>query len=179
MLRQRPKSKSRSKAADRSVRSTRAKAKSKSRSRAADKSVRSTRAKAKAAGEGARATQLLVSGEADPVLHLIEVVGEGAAAGGGETVLGAGNAGFEKFQAGNVFGFFEFAGVDAEVAVGGFEDAFEVVEAEAGVGGESADNSEPDALVDQAVEFGELESRGGDARARGNRGFGGLAALGQ
>jgi len=26
-------------------------------------------------------------------------------------------------------GFFQFAGVDAEVAVGGFEDAFEVVEA--------------------------------------------------
>jgi hypothetical protein len=66
---------------------------------------------------------------------LIEIVSQGAAAGGGHAVLGAGDAAFEIFQAGDVFGFLEFAGVDAEVAVGGFENAFEVVEAEAGVGG--------------------------------------------
>ena len=58
--------------------------------------------------------------------------------------------------------FFELAGVDAEIAVSGFEDALEVVEAEGIVGGESADDSEADAFVDEAIEFGEF---GG---ARGN-----------
>ena len=53
-------------------------------------------------------------------------------------------------------GFFEFAGVDAEVAVSGFEDALEVVEAEGIVGGEGADDAEADALVNQAVELGEF-----------------------
>ena len=57
--------------------------------------------------------------------------------------------------------FFELAGVDAEVAVGGFEDALEVVEAEGIVGGEGADDAETDAFVDQAIEFGEF---GGDGR---------------
>jgi len=50
--------------------------------------------------------------------------------------------------------------MDAEVAVGGFEDALEVVEAEGIVGGEGADDAEADALVDQAVEFGEFGSDG-------------------
>jgi hypothetical protein len=92
---------------------------------------------------------------------LIEIFGEGAASGGGEAVFGAGDAAFEKLYAGNVLGFFEFAGVDAEVAVGGFEDALEVVEAEGIVGGEGADDAEADALVDQAVEFGEFGGEGG------------------
>jgi len=133
------------------------------------------------AGEGARATQasLLVAGEADPLLHLVEVLGEGAASGGGEAVFGAGDAGFEIFQAGNVIGFFELAGVDAEIAVGGLEDALEVLEAEAGVGGEGADDSETNALVNEAVEFGEFESWGRDAISRRNRGFRGFAAVGE
>src|ERR1700722_16725548 len=124
------------------------------------------------------ALSLLVAGEADPVFHLIEVVGEGAAAGGGEAVFGAGETGFEIFQAGNVFGFFEFAGVDAEVSVGGFEDTFEVGEAEAGVGGESADDPQAGAFVNEAVELGELGSgRWGTFASRG-RGFRWLATLG-
>src|ERR1700722_12310288 len=108
------------------------------------------------------ALSLLVAGEADPVFHLIEVVGEGAAAGGGEAV----------------FGVFECAGVDAEVSVGGFEDTFEVGEAEAGVGGESADDPQADAFVNEAVELGELGSgRWGTFASRG-RGFRWLATLG-
>ncbi len=108
-------------------------------------------------GRGCPLHTLLVAGSVDPFLHLIEILGQGAAAGGGQAVLGTGNTGLEIFQAGNVFGFLEFAGVDAEVAVGGFEDAFEIVEAEAGVGGQSAYDSQADAFVNQAVEFGEME----------------------
>ena len=121
---------------------------------------------------------LVVAGEADPVFHLIEVVGEGAAAGGGEAVFGAGEAGFEIFQAGNVFGLFELAGMDAQVSVGGFEDAFEVGETEARVGGESADDPQANAFVNEAVELGELECGRGSTFAGQGRGFHGLAALG-
>jgi hypothetical protein len=121
---------------------------------------------------------LVVAGKADPVFHLIEVVGEGAAAGGGEAVLGAGEAGFEIFEAGNVFGLFELASVDAKVSVGGFEDAFEVGETEARVGGESADDPQANAFVNEAVELGELESVRGGAFASRGRDFRRFAALG-
>jgi hypothetical protein len=46
--------------------------------------------------------------------------------------------------------------VDAEVAVGSFEHAFEVVEAERLVRGEGADDAEADTLVNEAVELREF-----------------------
>jgi len=98
------------------------------------------------------------AGYADPFFHLIEVFGESAAAGGGEAIFGAGDAAFEKLYAGNVLGFLELAGVDAEIAVGGLQDTLEIVEAEGVVGGEGADDAETDALVNQAIEFGEFGS---------------------
>ena len=101
---------------------------------------------------------LFFAGDADPLFHLVEVLGESAAAGGGQAVFGAGYASFKKLHAGNVLGFFELAGVHAEVAVGGFEHALKVVEAERIVGGEGADDAEADALVNQAIEFGEFGS---------------------
>ena len=50
--------------------------------------------------------------------------------------------------------------MDAEVAIGCLEHALEIVEAKRFVGGESADNTEPNALVNKAVEFGEFGSLG-------------------
>ena len=64
------------------------------------------------------------------MFHLADVIFESAAAGRSEAVFGARDAAFEEFVAGDVAGFFEFAGVDTEVAVGGFEQSSEVVEAE-------------------------------------------------
>ena len=69
--------------------------------------------------------------------------------------------------------------MDAEIAVGGFEHALEVVEAERLVGGESADDAEANALVNEAIKFGEFGGAGGRVRAgfvtmRGF-GFGGFA----
>jgi hypothetical protein len=92
---------------------------------------------------------------------LIEVFSEGATAGRGEAIFGAGDAAFEKFYAGNVLGFFELAGVDAEIAVGGFEHALEVVEAEGIVRREGADYAKTDALVNEAIELGEFGGDGG------------------
>ena len=74
--------------------------------------------------------------------------------------MGARDAAFEEFDAGNVVGFLELAGVNTEVAVGGFEDALEIVETERFVGGESADDAEADPLVNEAIEFGEFGSLG-------------------
>ena len=105
------------------------------------------------------------------MFHLIEIVGKGAAAGGGEAVFSARDTRLEIFQAGNVFGLFEFAGMNAKVAVSRSKDALEVVEAEAWVGGEGAHDSETNALVDESVKFGELESAGG-GNVLASRGFG-------
>jgi len=93
--------------------------------------------------------------DANELLHLVEVSFEGVAACAGELVLSAGHPRFEEFAAADVVGFFEFAGVHAEVAVGSFEQTLEIVEAERIVGGERAENSETQAFVDQAIEFGE------------------------
>ena len=115
-----------------------------------------------------------VAGDGELLVMLIPLMPELAAAGRGQAVFGTGDASFEIFEARDVIGFFEFTGVDAEVAVSGFEDAFEVVEAEARVGGEGADNAEADALMNEAVEFGELQG----ARGALTRGLGGLRGLG-
>jgi hypothetical protein len=101
------------------------------------------------------------AGDADPLFHLIEIFGEGTAAGRGQAVFGARDAAFEKFYAGNVLRFFELAGVDTEVAVRGFEHALEIIEAERVVGGEGTDDAEADALMNEAIQFWEFRSAGG------------------
>jgi len=98
----------------------------------------------------------VVAGDADPRFHLIEIFGEGAAARGSKAIFGPRDASFKKLIAGNVLCLLQLAGVNAEIAVGGLEHALEVVEAERLVGGEGADDAEPDALVNQAVEFGKF-----------------------
>src|SRR5206468_3977230 len=67
-----------------------------------------------------------------------------------------GNTSFEELVTGNVARFLQFAGVDAEIAVGGLEQAAQVVEAQRIVDGQSADETETDAFVNQAVEVGEF-----------------------
>ncbi len=94
---------------------------------------------------------------------------QGAAAGGGQAVFGSGNASGERFFAGDVTCFFEFAGVDAEVAIGRLENAFEVVEGEGVIAGEGADDSKARALVDEAVEFRDVA--GGATLVCGRRGL--------
>src|SRR5437773_1976513 len=73
--------------------------------------------------------------------------------------------------------FFGLAGVHAEIAVGGFQQSTQVVEAERVVDGEGADDAEAQALVDDAIEVGEIVEgplAGGLAglgRVRGALGF--------
>ena len=109
---------------------------------------------------------LFFAGQADPFLHLVKILGKGAAPCRREAVFGARYASLEIFQAGDVFGLFEFAGMHAEIAVSSFKDALEVVKAEAGVGCEGADDTKAHALVYKAVELGELEIARGQRLAR-------------
>jgi len=103
-------------------------------------------------------TSVLFAGEANPGFHLIEILREGATAGGSEAIFGARNATFKKFHAGDVLRFFELASVNAEIAVSRFEYTLEIVEAEGIVGGECADDAETNALVNQAIELGKFGS---------------------
>src|SRR2546426_12496623 len=88
---------------------------------------------------------------ADERLHVIKVALEGAPAGRRQAVLGLRQAAIERFRAMDILGFFELARVHAKVAVGGLEQGFQLVEGERAIDGESADNAEADALVDEAV----------------------------
>jgi len=128
-------------------------------------------------GERHQKNGLLFAGGADPFFHLVEVLRQGAAAGGGEAIFGARDASFEKLYAGDVLRLFELAGVDAQIAVRGLEYAFEIVEAERLVSGESAHDSQANALVNQAIEFREFEGMRGSALARGGFELGVLAAV--
>ncbi len=119
---------------------------------------------------------LFFASRADPFFHLIEVLGQGAAPGESKAVFGARDAAFEKLDARNVLRFLEFAGVNAEIAVSGLKNALEIVEGERLVGGESADDAEANAFVNQAVEFGERE-HAGSARGPRSCSFGVLVAL--
>src|SRR5580658_9592014 len=100
------------------------------------------------------------AGGADPFFHLIEILGQGAASGGGEAVLGAGAAAFAELDAGNVLRFLEFAGMHAAIAVGSLQDALEIVEGEGFVSGKRADDAQANAFMNQAVEFGERKYAG-------------------
>jgi len=72
---------------------------------------------------------LFPSCSTDQIFHLLDVLLEGSAASGRQPVFGTGDAPFEELVTSDVARFFQFAGVDAEIAVGGLEQPAEVVEA--------------------------------------------------
>src|SRR6202166_5073272 len=101
----------------------------------------------------------------DDRFYVIEVALERPLAGGGQPILGLRQAADERLVALDVTGLFELARVHAEVAVGGAQEALEVVEAQPLVHGKRRDDPQPHALVDQPVE---IESGAGGA-FRGRR----------
>src|SRR4051812_236444 len=88
----------------------------------------------------------------DEGFHVIEVSLEGATTGRRDGVLGLRHATFERLRAGDVFGFFELSGVDAEIAVRRRHELFQIVERQRLVDGERAENPEAEALVDETIE---------------------------
>src|SRR6185437_7261184 len=89
---------------------------------------------------------LSVARGANQRFHVGEVAFERVAAAGGEPVFGAGHAAFEFFLDGDVAGVFQLAGVDAEIAVGGFEQLLELGESQHVVHGERAHDGETQTL---------------------------------
>ena len=65
---------------------------------------------------------------------------------------GAGQPAFELFLAGDISGLFEFARVDAQIAVGRVQNLFQLAEGQGFVDGERAHNTQAQPFVDHAVE---------------------------
>ena len=106
--------------------------------------------------EGAPRHTSLFACHADEIFHLAQIFFQSFASGGGEAIFGARHASFKKFVAGDVASLFQLAGMHAEVAVGGLEQALEVVEAERIVDGQRAHDAQPQSLMDDAIELGQL-----------------------
>src|SRR3569833_89364 len=94
---------------------------------------------------------LSVSRSANQRFHVCEIAFERGAATRGEPVFRAGHAAFEVLFDGDVAGVFQLAGVDAEIAVGGFEQLLEFGEGQNVVDRERAHDGEAQALMDDAV----------------------------
>jgi hypothetical protein len=86
------------------------------------------------------------------LLHLFEVTGQGLPPGIGEAIFGLGRAPVERLEAFDVACVFELAGMDAEVAVAGVQQAFKVVEALGIARRQRAHDAKSDALVDQPIQ---------------------------
>ena len=81
-----------------------------------------------------------------------EVLLERAPAGGGQAVFRARHARRERFLDGDVLRVLELARVHAEVAVGRLQQALEIGERQAFVDRQRADDAQPEAFVDEAIE---------------------------
>src|ERR1700687_5240975 len=85
--------------------------------------------------------------------HVVQVALQGPAPGGRQSILRLRQAPVERLCANDVIGFFKLAGVNTEVAVGGFKQGLELIERERAIHCQRADNSQADAFMDQAVEI--------------------------
>src|SRR5438094_203779 len=99
-------------------------------------------------------------------LHVGDVLLERLPAGRGEAVFRFRHPALEAFLDGDVARVFELARVHAEVAVGRFEQALQIVERQRVVDRQRADDGEAHALVDDAI-----EARGLRLGSRGPLGF--------
>src|SRR5437879_3969781 len=96
----------------------------------------------------------LLPSSANERFHVIEITLEGAPACRRKAVLGFRQATVKHLGAMDISSFFELAGVYGEISIGGPEQSLQFVESEGRIHRQSADNSQPHALVDQPVEAG-------------------------
>src|SRR5262245_34979635 len=81
-----------------------------------------------------------------------QILIERTAAGCRQPVLGPGQAAVERLVAGDIARFLELAGMDAEVAVRRVEQTLQLVERQAVVDRERADDAKAKALVNHTIE---------------------------
>src|ERR1700737_1181490 len=101
---------------------------------------------------------------ADQRFHVGQVPRELAAAHRGEPVLGPRPPAVEALGTGDIVGFLELAGVNAQVAVARFEQRLQLIERERLDGGERAHHAEADAVMDEVVEARGASTPGGQRR---------------
>src|SRR5262249_39552281 len=89
----------------------------------------------------------------DDGLHVIEIAIQGRPARFGDLVGGPRPAILEGLRAGDIAGVLELAGMAAEIAVADREQPLELVERHLLAYRQRAHDAEPDALVDQAIDF--------------------------
>lgn len=87
---------------------------------------------------------------------MVQVAFEGATSGCCQAVHCLRNSAVKRFGARDVPCLFQFACVNAQIAVRRFQKSLQVVEAQKIIDGERAEDRQPDAFVDQSV-HGQLE----------------------
>src|SRR5713101_2036664 len=97
--------------------------------------------------------EVLVLDGPDERLHVGEVLFERTPAGRVQAVLGSRYPAIERLVAGDVLGFFQLSGMDAQVAVCRVQEPLEVVERQPLVNCQGADDAQSQALVDEPIEI--------------------------
>src|SRR5216684_7087479 len=90
----------------------------------------------------------------DQRFHVIQVTLQRPPSRCRQPVFGFWQASVERFGAHDVIGFFQLAGMHAQVAVGSFQQRFQLVESQRAVYRQRADDPQPYSLVDQPVQIG-------------------------
>src|SRR5450759_3782537 len=103
---------------------------------------------------GIKKGSLLFAHGMDQRFHVVQIAIERTPPGGGQPVLGMRNAAREALDAVHIPRFFQLARMDTQVAVGGIQQFLEFAEGQRIVDGERAENTQAQAFVDQAVDFG-------------------------
>src|SRR6266542_3758572 len=101
---------------------------------------------------------LVIPRRLDQCFHVIKVVLQRLAPGGGEAIFGPRKASRKVLAAGNVIGFLQLAGVHAQVAICRVEEPLEIVEGQTLAGGKRTENTQANLLVDEAIETKRLGS---------------------
>ena len=90
---------------------------------------------------------------------MVKITGECPASWRGQFVVGARNAAFKTLGTRDVSGFFEFAGVHAEIAIRRIQKILEFGEGERFIDGESAEDSHAQPFVNKSVYIGGFANR--------------------
>src|SRR3984885_1140400 len=96
---------------------------------------------------------LTLARDADERFHVVQIFFQRAAAGRGQAIFRFRHAPVEGLGTAQIAGIFQFAGMHAQVAVGGAQQLLQFVEGERFVHGEGTDDGQARAFVDQAVEI--------------------------
>src|ERR1700752_1137339 len=94
----------------------------------------------------------------DPLLHLIQILGQCCASFCRQSVLSPRHAPLKKLHARDVFRLFQLSRMHAQISIGGLEHALQIVDTQRIISRQRTHNPQPDTLVYQSVQFGQFRS---------------------